>query len=355
MLSLAYLVIRWMFGTVAWTARSPRDQALEIVVLRHQLDVLKRQVARPQFQPRDRVLLAAASRFLPKAQWSSFIVRPDSLLRWHRHLVTRQAARWGSRSRGRPPLPCEVKKLIVRLANDNPRWGYKRICGELLKLGHDVSAMTIRNVLRRHGLGPAPRRSGPTWTEFLRTQAHSILASDFFTVYSLWGTTLYVLFFVELSSRRVHVAGCTARPDSDWVTQQARNLSVCLEDRDKPVRFLIHDRDTKYGGGFDSVFQADGVDVIRTPIKAPRANAFAERWVKTVKTECLDWILIVGPRHLQAVLRDYVEHYNRGRPHRGLELLCPESQPRARCRVPPANVHRRTRLGGLISEYHEAA
>jgi putative transposase len=191
-------------------------------------------VSRPQFQPRDRVLLTAASRFLPKARWSSFIVRPETLLKWHRHVVTRQAARWGSQCRGRRPIPPEVKKLIVRLVNDNPRWGYKRIRGELLKLGHDVSAMTIRNILRRHGLGPAPRRSGPTWTEFLRTQADSILASDFFTVYSLWGKTLYVLFFIELSSRRVHVAGCIARPDSVWVTQQARNLSMCLEDRVTP-------------------------------------------------------------------------------------------------------------------------
>jgi putative transposase len=158
LLSLAYQVIRWIFGTVAWIVRSSRGQALE--VLRHQLEILKRQVSRPQFQPRDRVLLAAASRFLPKARWSSFIVRPETLLKWHRHLVTRRAARWGSRRRGRPPIPLEVKVLIVRLANDNPRWGYKRIRGELLKLGHDVSAMTIRNILRRHGLGPAPRRSG---------------------------------------------------------------------------------------------------------------------------------------------------------------------------------------------------
>jgi putative transposase len=229
LLSLAYLVIRWILGTVAWTARSSRDQALEIVVLRHQLEILNRQVSRPQFQPRDRVLLAAASRFLPKARWSSFIVRPETLLRWHRHLVTRRAARWGSQRRGRPPIPPEVKELIVRFANDNPRWGYKRIRGELLKLGHDVSAMTIRNVLRRRGLGPAPRRSGPTWAEFLRTQADSILASDFFTVYSLWGTTLDVFFFIELSTRRVHVAGCTARPDSEWVTQQARNPLGVLE------------------------------------------------------------------------------------------------------------------------------
>jgi putative transposase len=164
-----------------------------------------------------------------------------------------------------------------------------------------------------------------------------------------------VLFFIELSSRRVHVAGCTARPDSVWVTQQARNLAVCQEDRGTRVRYVIHDRDAKYGGGFDAIFRAGGVDIIRTPIKAPRANAFAERWVKTVKTECLDWLLIVGPRHLQAILRDYAEHYNLGRPHRALELRCPEPDPRARRPVPPAKVRRRTRVGGLLSEYHDAA
>jgi putative transposase len=201
----------------------------------------------------------------------------------------------------------------------------------------------------RPGIARAPR------AEFLRTQADSILASDFFTVYSLWGATLYVLFFIELSTRRVHVAGCTARPDSEWVTQQARNLWVCLEDRAKRVRFLIHDRDAKYGGDFDVVFRASGVEVIRTPVKAPRANAFAERWVKTVKSECLDWLLIVGPRHLQAILQDYADHYNFGRPHRGLEFRRPEPHPRPRHPVPAANVRRRTRLGGLLSEYHEAA
>jgi putative transposase len=355
LLSIAYLLIRWIFGVVVWALRPSKSQALEIVVLRHQLEVVQRQVARTQFQPRDRMLLAAASRFLPRARWSSFTVRPETLLRWHRYLVTRRAARWGSKSRGRPPLPPEVKDLVVRLANENPRWGYQRIRGELLKLGHDVSAMTIRNILRRNGLGPAPRHSGPTWTEFLRTQADSILASDFFTVYSLWGKTLYVLFFIELSSRRVHVAGCTARPDSAWVTQQARNLSMRLEDRSMPVRFLVHDHDAKYSGGFDSVFRAEGVDIIRTPIMAPRANAFAERWVKTVKTECLDWMLIVGPRHLLAILRDYVEHYNCGRPHRGLELRCPMPHPRARRPARPRSIRRRTRLGGLLSEYHDAA
>jgi transposase InsO family protein len=177
----------------------------------------------------------------------------------------------------------------------------------------------------------------------------------FFTAYSLWGKTLYVLFFIEISTRRVHVAGCTARPDSAWVTQQARSLSMCWEDRSRPVRFLVHDRDAKYGGGFDVVFRAEGVDIIRTPIKAPRANAFAERWVKTVKTECLDRMLIVGPRHLQAILREYVEHYNCGRPHRGLELRCPMPHPRARRPAPPASVRRRPWLGGLLSEYHEAA
>jgi len=207
------------------------------MVLRHQLEVLNRQVDRARFEPHDRLLLAAASRLLSRVRWHVFSVRPETLLRWHHCLVTRRAARWGSKSRGRPSIPRDLRDLIVRFAKDNPRWGYKRIQGELKKLGHEVSAMTIRDVLRRSGLGPAPRRAGPSWSEFLHAQASAILACDFFTVYGAWGRTIYVLFAIELSSRRVHLAGCTARPNHAWVTQQARNLSVALADAGSDLRF----------------------------------------------------------------------------------------------------------------------
>jgi hypothetical protein len=199
------------------------------------------------------------------------VVRPETLLRWHRELV---AKKWTYKRRGRPgrpPVDAEVRDLIVRLGRENPRWGYQRIRGELLKLGLRISATTVRTILLRHGLDPAPRRTGPTWSEFLRSQAAGILACDFFTIETITLRTIYVLFFIELSTRKVHVAGVTSHPDSAWVTQQARNLAI--EDRFSGVRFLLRDRDAKFAASFDEVFRTEGVRIIRTPIRAPRANA----------------------------------------------------------------------------------
>jgi transposase InsO family protein len=297
------------------------DRDVELLVLSHQVRVLRRQVKRPCLRRSDRLILAAASRRLPRPRWSSFIVKPETLLRWHRELVRHK---WTFRRKhrgGRPGLDALTTALIVHLARENPRWGYQRIRGELLKLDVRVSASTIRTVLLRHGLGPAPRRSGPTWSEFLASQAHGILACDFFTVETVVLKTLYVLFFIELSTRRVHLAGVTAHPDSAWVTQQARNLAI--GERLGDVGFLVRDRDAKFSGPFDEVFQSEGIRVIRTPIRAPRANAFAERFVRTVRSECLDHILIFGRRHLERVLRTYVKHYCKERPHRETTLACP--------------------------------
>lgn len=355
MLSFVYLVVRSVLRIVVWSLRSRDTQALEVMVLRHQFEVLNRQVGRARFDPHDRLLLAAASRLVSRARWHVFSVRPETLLRWHHRLVTRRAAGWGSKSRGRPPIPQDLKNLIVRFAKDNPRWGYKRIQGELRKLGHEISAMTIRDVLRRSGLGPAPRRAGPSWSEFLHAQASAILVCDFFTVYGAWGRTIYVLFAIELSSRRVHLAGCTARPTDGRVTQQARNLSVAFADAGTDFRFLIHDRDTKFTAAFDEVLRTDGIEIIKTPIRAPQANAVAERWIKSVRTELLDWVLIFGERHLKATLSEYVDHYNRSRPHRSLDLTTPEPSARDSGLATDSRVYRRARLGGLINEYYEAA
>jgi len=286
---------------------------------------------------------------MPRGAWSSFVVRPETLLRWHRELV---AKKWTYRRRGRPgrpPVDPEVRDLILRLGRENPRWGYQRIRGELLKLGLRVSATTVRTILHRHGLDPAPRRAGPTWSEFLRSQAAGILACDFFTVETITLRTIYVLFFIEISTRKVHMAGVTAHPDSAWVTQQARNLTI--DERLEGVRFLLRDRDTKFSGPFDEVFRTEGVGVIRTPIRAPRANAFAERFVRTVRRECLDHVLICGRRHLQWLLRTYVSHYTDERPHRGLHLMPPSGRPAVDCPDPAAHVRRRDVLGGLIHEY----
>ena len=323
------------------------------MVLRHQLQVLRRQVGRPRFRPFDRAVLAGLSRALPRERWSAFLVTPQTLLRWHRGLVRRKWT-YPRRRPGRPPIAPPVRALIIRLAMENPRWGYVRIKGELRKLGIRVGATTIGRILKGAGLGPAPRRSGPTWSQFLRSQAHGVLATDFFTVETIRLKTLYVLFFIELAARKVHIVGVTEHPDSAWVTQQARNLVIdgALDD----TTVLVHDRDSKYSGPFDEVFRAEGVDVVRTPFRAPRANAFAERWVRTIRTECLDWTLVQGRRHLDRVVRTYAEHYNRARPHRGLGLETPETPcPSVMRSARPASVRRRDVLGGLIHEYEVAA
>jgi putative transposase len=274
--ALVYWLLRRLIGLAAGSPGS-RHNDVEVLVLRHQLTVLRRQVRCPRLRQRDRLFMAALSRMLPRQRWSAFLVRPQTLLRWHRELVRRK---WTYRHRstgGRPPIAQDIRDLILRMGSENPRWGCMRIKGELTKLGITISATAIRTILRRHGLGPAPRRSGPTWSEFLRVQAKGIIAVDFFTVETAWLHTLYVFFAIELRTRRVHLAGATRHPNATWVTQQARNLS----EEAPPLRFLIRDRDSKYTKSFDAVFAAEGVTTILTPFQAPRANAFAERWVWT--------------------------------------------------------------------------
>jgi putative transposase len=231
------------------------------------------------------------------------------------------------------------------------------IQGELAKLGLRVSATAIRTLLGHHGLGPAPRRGGVSWPVFLRQQAASVLACDFFTVETVWLKTLYVLFFIELGSRRVHLGASTAKPDAGWVTQEARNLVFGRPDLEGCPRFLVRDRDTKFTPAFDEVFRAEAVKVLRTPVRAPRANAYAERWVRTVRSECLDWLLILNRTHLERVLRVYVRHYNHHRPHRGLGLVTPEGRHQLAplASAATADVCRRDLLGGLLHEYYQAA
>jgi putative transposase len=307
-------------------------------------------------QSKDRALLVTLSRHLPRARWSVFLVKPETLLGWHRRMVRR---RWTypTTSNGRPPVPEEVQQLIVRLAQENPRWGYQRIHGELLLLGWRVSASSIRRVLRAHGVDPAPRRAQTSWRSFLRRQAVGILACDFFTVDTVWLRRLYVLFVIELRSRRVHLARVTAHPTGPWVAQQARNLLLDLGDRAAAFRFLIRDRDAKFTRAFDDVWQSTGAEIIRTPVQAPNANAYAERWVGTVRRECLDHLLIVGRQHLVRVLRGYVEHDNQCRPHRSLGHGTPVPLVGGRGVSAPApgQLRRRDVLGGLIHEYEWAA
>jgi transposase InsO family protein len=348
-------MLRRVLQLAALRFRSEQFKELEIVVLRHELAVLRRQVARPELRHADRVFLAAASRLVPRASWRSFLVTPTTLLRWHRRLVAR---RWTYPGRaGRPPVGREIRELVLRLARENRRWGYQRIAGELAGLGFAVSATTVRKLLRQAGLGPVGERAGLSWREFLRAQAQSMLAIDFFTVETVLLQRLYVLFVIEVGSRRVHLAGCTRNPSGAWVTQQARQLAWTLPERVTPIRFLIRDRDSKFTRDFDAVFRSEGVEIIRTPVRAPRANAVAERFVRTVRSECLDWLLIVNSAHLERVLRVFVDHYNSHRPHRALSLTPPgPTLPNLRLATSAFDhVERRDRLGGLIHEYGFAA
>jgi transposase InsO family protein len=279
------------------------------------------------------------------------LVTPRTLLRWHGALVRRRWRQPPGR-RGRPPLSAELRELVLRLARENPRWGHRRICGELAKLGFRVSPTSIRRLLAQARMEPAPRRGGPSWREFLRTQAASIVACDFFTVESVFLRRYYALFFIVHGSRRVWLAGCTANPSGAWVTQQARNLG--LDFSEQGVRFLIRDRDSKYSRPSDEVFRSEGIRVVKSPVRAPKANAIAERFVRTVRAECLDWLLILNRRHLEHVLRVYVDHYNTQRPHRALELRPPEPD-KQRGEPFEGDIRRRDRLGGLIHEYYRAA
>jgi putative transposase len=351
--SLLYLLFRRALAVAALRLRSREFKELEIVVLRHELAVLRRQISRPRLDEKDRVFLAAANQFLGRAS-RSFFVRPDTLLGWHRQLVRRRWRYTGGQP-GRPAVSEEIRELVLRLARENPRWGYQRIVGELAGVGVRVSATTVAKILRQAGVFPVGARAQLSWRDFLRAHADSIIACDFFTVETLWLGRLYVLFFLELGSRRVHLAGCTRNPDGRWTTQQARQLAWSLSERATPARFLIHDRDSKFSRAFDDVFQSEGVEIIRTPFRAPQANAYAERWVGTVRRDCLDWLLISSRKQLERVLRAYVDHYNTHRPHRSLGLRPPTPGLRLVGSSPPDRVHRRDRLGGLIHEYARAA
>jgi putative transposase len=269
-------------------------------------------------------------------------VRPEAIRRWHRALV---AGRWTYRRTtppGRPVTNPSIRELVVRIARENPAWGYRRIHGR---------------ILRRAGIDPAPRRASESWRAFLRVQASGIIACDFLTVDTVLLRRLYVLVFIHLATRKALVAGVTANPTGACTTQRARNsIEALTNDRDAPIRFVVRDRDTKFTTSFDDVFKSEGIHIVRTPVQAPKANAFAERLVGTIRRDCLDRILIVNRRHLERVLCTYIDHYNTHRPHRSLDQR-PPALPSAVPPPPgnPANVRRRDRLGGLIHEYETAA
>ena len=356
-LSFLYIAFVRILQLVRLSRNGQEELTIEIVILRHEVAVLRRQVARPALQPADRAMLAGLSRLLSIARRGRFFVQPETLLRWHRELVRRKWT-YSHRRPGRPAIPAGTVSLVLRLARENPTWGYRRIHGELATMGVRLASSSVWAILRRHGIDPTPRRSGPTWAEFLRAQAETMLACDFFTVDTVLLRRLYVLFFIEINTRRIYFAGITANPVGEWVTQQARNLSSELTGRSRAAKFLIRDRDTKFTANFDEVFRTEGIRVIKTPVRSPRANALAERFVGTARRECTDRLLIFGRRHLEQVLAEYVTHYNEHRPHQSLEQRAPRTLkvvPDSIDKPDPTRLRRSEVLGGIIHEYRLVA
>ncbi|GIH23651.1 hypothetical protein Aph01nite_19610 [Acrocarpospora phusangensis] len=357
-MSLAYMIVRRVLELIVVLVRSDRSKDAELLVLRHENTVLRRQVLRPRYEPAHRLWLSALSRLIPRPRWVAvFPVTPATLLRWHQLLVARKWT-YSRRSRpGRPPTPEPVRKLILAMARDNPNWGHRRIQGELARLGHKIAYSTVWEILKAARIETAPQQSGPTWRQFLSAQAHHILACDFLTVDTLLLRRIYVLIFIEHGTRRLHIAGVTTHPNGAWVAQQARNLAADLGAGMDTLRYLIRDRDSKFTTAFNTVFEAEGIQTIVTPPGAPQANAICERLVGTLRREVLDRMLIYNQAHLHTVLKEYARHYNSHRPHQSLRQCPPDapSDPPPVAGLDVRRVRRTPVLGGLINQYSNAA
>jgi transposase InsO family protein len=359
LLKIACLLMRWLFSLAVVVVRGDRAKTAELLVLRHENAVLRRDAGRIRYDPADRVWLAALTQFIPRRRWAEvFPVTPATLLAWHRRLAARKYDTSRRRQPGRPATVRSIARLTVRLARENPLWGYRRIHGELAKLGATVAASTVYEILRAAGIDPAPRRDGSTWRQFLHAQAAGILAADFLHVDTMALSRLYVLVFIEHGTRRMHIGGITAHPTGEWTVQQARNLALDLGDRFEDFRFLIRDRGSNFTASSDAVFQAAGTTILRTAVRAPRMNAICERLIGTLRRELLDRTMILSQSHLRAVLTDYQEHYNTARPHQGLGQRVPEGGPCPRVTATDPGtwqIRRKPVLSGLINEYERVA
>jgi putative transposase len=360
-LKLIFLIVTRAVSLLGLSRREEWWKAAEILMLRDQLAVAQRE--RPRTHSRltwpDRAWLALLAGTVPAGRLAAMrlIVTPGTIVRWHRDIVRRRCARLSGRGRsGRPAAHRRVRSAVLRLARENEAWGYRRIHGELAGLGITVAASTVWRILKDAGISPAPRRDGPGWAEFLRSQAQGILALDFFTAGLLNGTKVYVLAAIEHGTRRIRILGATENPVQSWVVQQARNLLMDLDDAGMSVKFVLHDRDASFTAAFDAVFRAVGARVVRSAVQAPRMNAIMERWIGSCRRELLDRTLIWNQRHLMTVLREYEDFYNTHRPHRTLSQAAPlRPLPDGVTDLDSFRLRRRDRAGGVIHEYRLVA
>jgi putative transposase len=364
LLRLAYLGVTNALALLRLMPMSDRDKDTEILVLRHQIAILRRQLGtqKPRLDPSDRALLAALLHQVPKdvLHGLRLLIRPDTVLRWHRHLIARRHASVSRPRRpGRPRTLRSIRLLVLRLARENPSWGYRRLHGELLVLGVKVAPSTVWEILREAGIDPAPERSSSTWADFLRSQADALLACDFLETVTLSGTRMYVLAVIEHATCRIRILGATAHPSTAWVTQAARNLVMDLDDAGSAAKYLIRDRDGKFPPLFDAVLADAGIKVVLSGVQIPRMNAIMERWVRTCRRELLDRALIWNQRHLLHALREFEAFYNGHRPHQAIAnarplhpLPTPIVDPDEIARL---RVRRHDRLGGILHEYEHAA
>jgi transposase len=357
-LRFLFLLIMRLTG---WLRLSRREtwKTAEILILRHQLAVLQRRQPRhPKPNWADRALLAALLGVIPRARRYGLrlLVTPDTIVRWHRDIVRR---RWAARSMrgktGRPATGRNIKALVLRLARENPEWGYRRIHGELAGLGVKVAASTVWQVLKTSGIDPAPRRTGPTWSQFLSSQAEAILACDFFSADLLDGTQAYVLTVIEHATRRIRIRGVTLHPTGQWTSQQARNLLMDLGGQTHRVKFMIRDRGSNFTAAFDAVLADAGIRTILCNVRTPRMNAIAERWIGGCRRELLDRALVWNEAHLRRILRDYETHHNQHRPHRSLHAAAPLKPLPEPVDLGQYRVRKQTHAGALINEYRLVA
>ena len=346
----------------SWLRLSRREETwktAEILILRHQLAVLqRRQPRRPNLNWADRALLVTLLGVIPKARRRGLrlLINPDTILRWHRDITRR---RWAARSMqgkpGRPVTRRNIRALVRRLARENPDWGYRRIHGELAGLGIKVAASTVWEILKASGIGPGPRQTGPTWSQFLRSQAKAILACDFFTVDLLDGTQAYVLAVIEHATRRIRILGITPHPTGEWTAQQARNLLMDLDEQAHRVKFMIRDRGSNFTAASDAVLDDAGIRTVLCNIQTPRMNAISERWIGGCRRELLDRTLIWSQAHLRQILRQYQTHHNQHRPHRSLYGAAPLKPLPEAVDLDLYRVRRQAHVDGMINEYHLVA